>query len=77
MRTISQQQKLRSIAQKVLLQMNSKLGGELWTVTVPLVSIMSYKSRKKLLTYRGCEQFGENILLVVCLTNNVVKVNEA
>ncbi|KAE8291705.1 Piwi-like protein 2 [Larimichthys crocea] len=39
-RTISQQQKLRSIAQKVLLQMNSKLGGELWTVTVPLKHLM-------------------------------------
>uniref|UniRef100_A0A3B5AYK6 Piwi-like protein 2 n=1 Tax=Stegastes partitus TaxID=144197 RepID=A0A3B5AYK6_9TELE len=30
-RTISQPQKLRSVAQKILLQMNSKLGGELWT----------------------------------------------
>uniref|UniRef100_A0A3Q2VAG4 Piwi-like protein 2 n=1 Tax=Haplochromis burtoni TaxID=8153 RepID=A0A3Q2VAG4_HAPBU len=37
-RTISQQQKLKSVAQKILLQMNSKLGGELWTVNVPLVS---------------------------------------
>ena len=36
-RTISQQQKLRSVAQKILLQMNCKLGGELWTVNVPLV----------------------------------------
>uniref|UniRef100_A0A3Q2XBS9 Piwi-like RNA-mediated gene silencing 2 n=1 Tax=Hippocampus comes TaxID=109280 RepID=A0A3Q2XBS9_HIPCM len=33
-RTISQQQKLRSVAQKILLQVNSKLGGELWTVWV-------------------------------------------
>ncbi|XP_041828578.1 piwi-like protein 2 [Melanotaenia boesemani] len=39
-RTISQQQKLRSIAQKILLQMNSKLGGELWTVNVPLKNLM-------------------------------------
>ncbi|KAG8011711.1 Piwi-like protein 2 [Nibea albiflora] len=39
-RTISQQQKLRSISQKILLQMNSKLGGELWTVTVPLKHLM-------------------------------------
>lgn len=36
-RTISQPQKLRSIAQKILLQINCKLGGELWTVSVPLV----------------------------------------
>ena len=40
-RTISQQQKLKSIAQKILLQMNSKLGGELWTINIPLVSIMN------------------------------------
>ncbi|XP_070689873.1 piwi-like protein 2 [Pempheris klunzingeri] len=39
-RTISQQQKLRSIAQKILLQMNGKLGGELWTVNVPLKHLM-------------------------------------
>ncbi|XP_034026965.1 piwi-like protein 2 [Thalassophryne amazonica] len=39
-RTISQPQKLRSIAQKVLLQMNCKLGGELWTVNVPLKHLM-------------------------------------
>ncbi|XP_071338262.1 piwi-like protein 2 isoform X2 [Trachinotus anak] len=39
-RTISQQQKLKSVAQKILLQINSKLGGELWTVTVPLKHLM-------------------------------------
>nr|XP_055052682.1 piwi-like protein 2 [Misgurnus anguillicaudatus] len=39
-RTISQPQKLRSIAQKILLQINCKLGGELWTVSVPLKSLM-------------------------------------
>ncbi|XP_078812582.1 piwi-like protein 2 isoform X1 [Oryzias latipes] len=39
-RTISQQQKLRGIAQKILLQLNSKLGGELWTVGIPLKSLM-------------------------------------
>uniref|UniRef100_A0A674BXH9 Piwi-like protein 2 n=1 Tax=Salmo trutta TaxID=8032 RepID=A0A674BXH9_SALTR len=39
-RTISQPQKLRSVAQKILLQMNCKLGGELWTVNVPLKHLM-------------------------------------
>uniref|UniRef100_A0A3P8XTX2 Piwi-like protein 2 n=1 Tax=Esox lucius TaxID=8010 RepID=A0A3P8XTX2_ESOLU len=39
-RTISQPQKLRSIAQKILLQMNCKLGGELWTVNIPLKHLM-------------------------------------
>ncbi|XP_028269656.1 piwi-like protein 2 [Parambassis ranga] len=39
-RTISNPQKLRSVAQKILLQMNCKLGGELWTVNVPLKHLM-------------------------------------
>ncbi|MBN3272178.1 PIWL2 protein, partial [Polyodon spathula] len=39
-RTISQPQKLRSIAQKILLQINAKLGGELWTVNIPLKQLM-------------------------------------
>ncbi|KAM9446701.1 piwi-like protein 2 [Clarias gariepinus] len=39
-RTISQPKKLRSIAQKILLQINCKLGGELWTVNVPLKHLM-------------------------------------
>ncbi|KAL2092219.1 hypothetical protein ACEWY4_012017 [Coilia grayii] len=40
MRTISQPQKLRSVAQKILLQINCKLGGELWSVNVPLKQLM-------------------------------------
>lgn len=39
-KTISQPQKLRSVAQKIILQINSKLGGELWTVNVPLKNMM-------------------------------------
>ncbi|XP_057702846.1 piwi-like protein 2 isoform X2 [Corythoichthys intestinalis] len=39
-RTISQPQKLRSVAQKILLQVNGKLGGELWTVNIPLKKLM-------------------------------------
>lgn len=30
--------KLRSVTQKVALQINAKLGGELWAVEIPLVS---------------------------------------
>lgn len=37
-RTISQQQKLRSVTQKIALQINCKLGGELWAVKIPTVS---------------------------------------
>ncbi|XP_019856843.1 PREDICTED: piwi-like protein 1 isoform X2 [Amphimedon queenslandica] len=39
-RTISQQQKLRSVTQKVALQINVKLGGELWAVKTPLENAM-------------------------------------
>lgn len=35
-RTISQPQKLRSVVQKIGLQINCKLGGELWAVQIPL-----------------------------------------
>ena len=37
-RTISQDKKLRSVTQKIALQINCKLGGELWAVDIPLVS---------------------------------------
>ena len=36
-RTISQPQKLRSVTQKIALQINCKLGGELWALEIPLV----------------------------------------
>ncbi|KAM4037637.1 piwi-like protein 2 [Anomaloglossus baeobatrachus] len=39
-RTISNPAKLRSIAQKILLQINCKLGGELWGVDIPLKNLM-------------------------------------
>ncbi|ETE62666.1 Piwi-like protein 2, partial [Ophiophagus hannah] len=40
-RTITTQYiKLRSIAQKILLQINCKLGGELWSVDIPLKQLM-------------------------------------
>ncbi|XP_020903024.2 piwi-like protein Ago3 [Exaiptasia diaphana] len=37
-RTISQQNKLRSVTQKIALQINVKLGGTLWGVDIPSVS---------------------------------------
>ena len=39
LRTISDQRKLRSVTQKIALQINCKLGGELWSVKIPAVSI--------------------------------------
>ncbi|KAK2093800.1 Piwi-like protein 2 [Saguinus oedipus] len=39
-RTIGQHTRLRSVAQKILLQINCKLGGELWGVDIPLKQLM-------------------------------------
>jgi len=33
--------KLRSVTQKIALQINVKLGGELWSVNIPTVSVLS------------------------------------
>lgn len=38
-RTISQQQKLRSVTQKIALQINCKMGGELWALDIPMVGV--------------------------------------
>ncbi|KAH8034243.1 hypothetical protein HPB51_021956 [Rhipicephalus microplus] len=38
--TIGQQQKLRAVTQKIALQINCKLGGELWAVNIPLQNVM-------------------------------------
>ena len=37
-KTISKADKIRSVTQKIALQINCKLGGELWGVQIPLVS---------------------------------------
>lgn len=39
-RTLSNQQKIRSIVQKILMQMNCKLGGSLWTIKIPFKNVM-------------------------------------
>ncbi|KAJ8023000.1 Piwi-like protein 2 [Holothuria leucospilota] len=39
-RTISQKQKLRSVTQKIALQLNCKMGGELWALNIPLKGLM-------------------------------------
>ncbi|XP_041362450.1 piwi-like protein 1 [Gigantopelta aegis] len=39
-KTISQSQKLRSVTQKIALQINCKLGGELWALDIPLNNLM-------------------------------------
>lgn len=37
-KTISKPPKLKSVTEKIALQINCKLGGALWTVTMPLVN---------------------------------------
>ncbi len=39
-KTISQPQKLRSVVQKIALQINCKNGGELWAVNIPTKTMM-------------------------------------
>lgn len=39
-KTISQKQKLRSVTQKIALQLNCKMGGELWALNIPLKGLM-------------------------------------
>ncbi|XP_068230350.1 protein argonaute-3 [Palaemon carinicauda] len=39
-RTISQDTKLRSVTQKIALQINCKLGGELWALKIPMTGLM-------------------------------------
>lgn len=39
-RTLANQQKNRSIVQKILMQMNCKLGGSLWSIRIPFKNVM-------------------------------------
>lgn len=39
-RTLANQAKNRSIVQKILMQMNCKLGGSLWTIRIPFKNVM-------------------------------------
>jgi hypothetical protein len=39
LRTISDAKKVTSVVQKILLQINCKLGGELWGINVPIKAV--------------------------------------
>ena len=39
-KTISNEKRMSSVAQKVALQLNCKLGGELWSLKLPLAGVM-------------------------------------
>lgn len=53
-RTINQDKRLRAVTQKIALQINCKLGGELWALKIPLNGLM----------VRNCD---EHIYIVRCL----------
>lgn len=53
-RTISNKKNLKSVATKVAIQMNCKLGGEAWAVEIPLQGVMCIGYD----TYHDCRQKG-------------------
>ena len=40
LKTISDARKVTSVVQKILLQINCKLGGELWAINIPVKNLM-------------------------------------
>lgn len=65
-RTISREDKMKSIVMKIALQINCKLGGSLWTVQIPydcsmVVGIDVY--------HEGVGSSGQNVVGIVCSTN--------
>ncbi|KAK3727509.1 hypothetical protein QZH41_018372 [Actinostola sp. cb2023] len=64
-RTISQQNKLRSVTQKIALQINVKLGGTLWGVDIPSKSLMVVGID----VYHDAARGGRSVGGVVCSIN--------
>jgi hypothetical protein len=48
LRTISDAKKVTSVVQKILLQINCKLGGELWGINVPIKAVPCFRNRSKI-----------------------------
>jgi hypothetical protein len=51
LRTISDAKKVTSVVQKILLQINCKLGGELWGINVPIKAIFVNPEWKSYLNF--------------------------
>jgi len=63
--TVRDPKKVKSVATKVALQLNCKLGGELWTVAVPLKDVMVAGFD----TYHDSQQKGRSVGALVCSIN--------
>lgn len=69
-RTLSNTQKNRSIVQKILMQMNCKLGGSLWTIRIPFKMVMICGMD----TYHNpCKQANSVAAFVASLNNTYTK----
>lgn len=70
-RTLANHQKSRSIVQKILMQMNCKLGGSLWSIRIPFSNVMICGTD----TYHNPNKDGKSVsALVASLNNSYTKV---
>ena len=60
-KTIGVQQKLRSVTQKIALQVNCKLGGELWSVKIPTVCALWFFANLFIYSPVPCMLHGDHL----------------
>lgn len=65
-RTLANREKNRSIVQKILMQMNCKLGGSLWTIRIPFTNVMICGTD----TYHNPNKDGKSVSALVASLNN-------
>ncbi|KAJ9591964.1 hypothetical protein L9F63_001476, partial [Diploptera punctata] len=64
-RTLSRPDKVRSVVQKIALQMNCKLGGSLWEVKIPISNIMVCGID----SYHECQKRSNSVAAFIASTN--------
>lgn len=67
-RTLSKKQMLMSVATKIAIQLNCKLGGEVWCLDIPLRNVMVVGID----TYHDSAKKGRSVGGVICSTNNLL-----
>lgn len=67
-RTLSKKQMLMSVATKIAIQLNCKLGGEVWCLDIPLKNVMVVGID----TYHDSAKKGRSVGGVICSTNNLL-----
>lgn len=65
-KTLSNREKSRSIVQKILMQMNCKLGGSLWTIRIPFKNVMICGTD----TYHNPSKQVNSVVALVASLNN-------